>query len=252
MRALQSQPNEAQMRYLDLLVKSRVNKALLHVAKQVDLHRGFRATTPALSLAPPSREATPDMINRLDLLWTSEETHDGLRSVERMRIRSLMLGPTPVRGVECYPYENPEVVRRVQENDRILDTRIGMLRPTPVYPESNAGLGLYMARPMSTPPARTTTSRPSTGVPETPIAPLGEPIPQPELWGNSARENTAPTQPQHSRKRSGPPKPFMTPYLAAACQGAIVRDTQGRLAATATPYFPSLQPEVETGHPPRL
>ena len=98
------------MRYLDLLVKLRVNKALLHIAKQMDLHRGFCVMMPALSLAPPSHEATPDMINCLDLLWTSEDIHDGLCPVERMRIWSLMLGPMPVRGVERYPYKSPDVV----------------------------------------------------------------------------------------------------------------------------------------------
>ena len=38
MKALTSQKTEPLLRYYDIMFKTRVNKALLHVARQVDVH----------------------------------------------------------------------------------------------------------------------------------------------------------------------------------------------------------------------
>ena len=53
MKALASQKTEPLLRYYNVMFKTRVNKALLHVARQVDIHQGLRAKSPALSALPP-------------------------------------------------------------------------------------------------------------------------------------------------------------------------------------------------------
>ena len=136
----------------------------------------------------------------------------------------MLLGPTLVRGVDRYPYDLPNITQAVTEQDRLLDARLEMLKPTPSYPDHKAGLGLYMVRPITKPPAQHNIPRPSAGTAETPIHPASDVIPRPD-WVEALRQEDTPVGPPiRVRQMSGPPHPFITLYLVAVCEGRMALD----------------------------
>ena len=153
----------------------------------------------------------------------------------------MLLGPTPVRGVDQYPYDLPNIAQVVMERDCLLDARLEMLKPTPSYPDHKAGLGLYMVRPSTKPPNQPNAPRPSVGMAETPIRPTDDIIPRPD-WVEALRQEDTPIgSPVQVRRMSGPPRPFITPYLIAACENRAALDPPGD---AAPPLPPPADPQL--------
>ena len=105
-----------------------------------------------------------------------------------------------------------------------------MLKPTSSYPDHKAGLGLYMVRPATKPQNQPNAPRPSTGMVEMPIQPMGNIIPHPD-WVEALRQEDTPIRPpMQVQWMSGPPCPFITPYLIAAHEGRTALDPPGDTA----------------------
>ena len=82
---------------------------------------------------------------------------------------------------------------------------------------------------------------------EMPIRPVGDIIPHPD-WVEALQQEDPPIGPPvQVQQMSGPPRPFITPFLVTACEGRIALDPPGDAVLLLPPADPQPTDFVNDG-----